>query len=182
VVGDQSSYLETFNDVMRGIKQWALARYGESPTMVGFAPGIHDALDRLIERTLGGDSRRQPYKWFLRVPDPIPFLYSIQPVLERRLEGSGAHRYTGELKIGFYDLTGIALKFERGHVTEITNLKGKDGYDISFPWNLFWNVVFGHHTYNEINVILPDVGTGGRGAVLLDTLFPKKKSWVKGLA
>ena len=120
--------------------------------------------------------------WYLRVPNPIPFLQHIQPVLERRLEGSGAHRYTGELRVGFYNLTGISLKFERGHMTEVAAVQGKDGYDISFPWNLFYNVVFGQHTYDDIRMILPEVWAGGKGAVLLDALFPKKKSWLKGLA
>jgi hypothetical protein len=182
VVGERASYLATFDDVMHGLRQWALAKFGECPAILGFAPGIHESLDRLIERALGGDSHRQPYKWYLRVPDPIAFLRRIQPVLERRLEGSGAHRYTGELRIGFYDLTGISLKFEEGHITEIASIEGKDDYDISFPWNLLWNVVFGHHTIEELHAVLPEVGASSKGVVLMDILFPKKKSWLKGLA
>ncbi|MBZ0290825.1 MAG: hypothetical protein K8I30_24575, partial [Anaerolineae bacterium] len=181
VVGDQSSYLETFDDVMRGIKQWAVDRYGDCPAMVMFGAGIHDSLDRLVDRTRGGYINRREYMWYLRVPDPIQFFWQIQPVLERRLEGSGAHCYTGELKIGFYDLTGLSLKFEQGCLTDILPVSGKDGYDISFPWHLLWNVVFGHHNYDDIRAILPEVWTTGKGAVLLDALFPKKKSWLKGL-
>src|SRR5690606_34669911 len=101
---------------------------------------------------------------------------------ERRLEGSGAHRYTGEFAIGFYDLQGIRLNFERGCITAITSMQGKDGYDISFPWHLFWNVVFGDHNINDIRAILPDVWPNGKAAVLMDTLFPKKQSWLEGLA
>ena len=67
-------------------------------------------------------------------------------------------------------------------MTEVAAVQGKDGYDISFPWNLFYNVVFGQHTYDDIRMILPEVWAGGKGAVLLDALFPKKKSWLKGLA
>ena len=119
--------------------------------------------------------------WYIRVPQMIPFLQHIQPVLERRLVDSGAHGYTGELKIGFYDLTGIHFKFERGRITAIESLQGKDGYDISFPWHLFWNVVFGQHSSDEIRAILPEVSTNGKGKVLMDTLFPKKKSWLKGV-
>ena len=182
VVGDRASYLETFDDVMRGIKQWSLAKYGEIPALLEFSTGIHESLDRLIDRARGGVSRNREYMWYLRVPNLIPFLQHIQPVLERRLEGSGAHRYTGELRVGFYNLTGISLKFERGHMTEVAAVQGKDGYDISFPWNLFYNVVFGQHTYDDIRMILPEVWAGGKGAVLLDALFPKKKSWLKGLA
>jgi hypothetical protein len=181
VVGDQASYLETFDDVIQGIKQWALATYGECPALLGFGAGVHESVVHLVERTIGGLVRRRIYKWYLRVPELVPFLQHIRPVLERRLEGSGAHRYTGELKIGFYNLTGVLLKFERGRIIEITTTQGKDGYDASFPWNLFWNVLFGDHTVEEICVTLPEVYTNGKGAVLLDALFPKKKSWLKGL-
>lgn len=182
VVGDQSSYLATFDDVMHGIRKWAQTRFGECPTLLVFAPGSHSSLDTLIGRKLGGVVRSHPYKWYLRVPDTIAFLRHIQPILERRLEGSGAHRYTGELKIGFYDLTGIALNFERGQIVEIAPTQGKDGYDISFPWHLFWNVVFGDQNIEEIHAILPEVSAGGKGSVLVNALFPKKKSWIEGLA
>lgn len=181
VVGDQSSYLATFDDVMRGIKSWAETRFGHCPALLMFGAGIHGTLDRLIDRTRGGYIHRREYMWYLRAPKPITFFRLIQPVLERRLAGSGANRYTGELKLGFYDLTGISLTFEHGQLTCIKPVSGKDGYDAAFPWHLLWNVVFGHHHYDEIRNILPEAWATGKGAVLLDALFPKKKSWLKGL-
>lgn len=182
VLGDQASYLETFNDVVQGVKAWVTAHYGYTPAMLAFGSGIHETLDRLIDRSPGGMIRRREYAWYLRVPDAIRFLKKLRPVLERRLEDSGAHRYTGELKIGFYDLTGISLKFERGCLVDIVPLKGKDGYDVSYPWHLFWNVVFGYRTPDEIYALLPDTWANSKGIVLLETLFPKIKSWVRGLA
>jgi hypothetical protein len=182
-VGEDASYLETFDDVMQGIKQWALATIGTCPPLLAVAGGHHPALYTLIGRTFGGVYPQRPYKWFLRVADPLAFFRLIQPVLERRLEGSGAHRYTGELKIGFYDLTGIALIFEKGKLVDVSPLRGKDGYTVSFPWHLFWNVVFGDQSAAELREALPDVDTGGgKGMVLLNALFPKKASWVEGLA
>jgi hypothetical protein len=181
VVGEESSYLETFEDVMRGIKQWALNRYGYLPALQSFGAGLDEAVDTLIDRSQGGLIRRREYTWYVRVPEMIPFLRHIQPVLERRLENSGANRYTGNFKIGFYDLKGINIQFEQGKITAIETIQGKDGYDISFPWELFWNVVFGQHTYDELRYVLPEVWASSKAAVLLDALFPKKKSWLKGL-
>ncbi|MBI1280721.1 MAG: GNAT family N-acetyltransferase [Anaerolineaceae bacterium] len=181
VVGDPSSYLATYDDVIRGIKQWAIAKYRFCPALLKFSAGVHDALDSLINRTKGAAVRGPDYLWLLRVPEMIPFLWLLQPVLEQRLAGSGANRYTGELKIGFYDLTGISIKFECGRLAAIDNISGKDGYDISFPYHMLWNVVFGHHSYDELRAILPEVWASGKSAVLLDALFPKKKSWLKGL-
>ncbi len=182
VVGEESSYLATFEDVMRGIKTWALNRFGYVPALQSFGAGLHQSLNTLIDRSLGGLVRSRRYAWYVRVPEMIPFLRHIQPVLERRLENSGANRYTGELKIGFYDLKGISIKFVQGKITAIETIQGKDGYDISFPWELFWNVVFGHHTYDELRFVLPEVWASGKAAVLFDALFPKKKSWLKGLS
>jgi GNAT superfamily N-acetyltransferase len=180
VIGEESNYLESFSDVINGIKKWAREKYGECPPLLSLGSGQHETLDTLIDRTEGGLVRKREYAWYVRVPEMIPFLRHIQPVLERRLVNSGANRYTGELKIGFYDLKGISLKFECGCITGIEPISGKDGYDISFPWELFWNVVFGYHTADELRYILPDVWASSKAAVLLDTLFPKQKSWLKG--
>ncbi len=181
VVGAESSYLETFEDTMRGIKDWAQTTFNMAPPFVIFGCGLHEAIDMLIEYSESGHVLKREYMWYIRVPQMIPFLKHIQPVLEQRLEGSGAQGYTGELKIGFYDLTGIRFAFERGKITGIEPISGKDGYDISFPWHLFWNVVFGQHRPDEIREVLPDVWATGKGAVLLEALFPKRKSWLKGL-
>lgn len=182
VVGDQASYLGTFNDVTRAVQGWAQGKYGECPAMLAFGGGIHESLDRLIDRSSGGMIRKREYAWYLRVPDTIAFLKTIAPVLERRLAGSGAHRYTGELKIGFYNLKGISLKFEGGCLADISEIAGKDGYDVQFPWNLFLNVVFGYRTCDEIFTILPDVWANAKATVLMDALFPKKKSWLLGMS
>jgi GNAT superfamily N-acetyltransferase len=183
VVGDQSSYLATFKDVMQGIKAQATTKYGRCPAMLAFGSGMHEALDRLIEWSPGGlVKQRQDYAWYLRVPDTIGFLNHVAPVLEQRLDASGAHRYSGELRIGFYDLTGIALKFENGRLCVIQPIDGKDGYDIQFPWHTFWNVVFGHHTAEELFVVLPETYANAKASVLLAALFPKKRSWLQGLA
>ncbi|MCA0455084.1 MAG: GNAT family N-acetyltransferase [Chloroflexi bacterium] len=180
-VGSESSYLETFEDVVRGVKEWAQTNFKMSPNSLVFGAGLHDSIDTLIWHTEGGYTRNREYMWYIRVPQMIPFLKHIQPVLERRLEGSGAQGFTGELKIGFYDLTGIRFAFERGKITGIEPISGKDGYDASFPWDLFWNVVFGQHQPDDIGKVLPDVWATGKGAVLLEALFPKRKSWLKGL-
>lgn len=183
VVGAETSYLATFDDVTQAIKAWAVARYGYCPAMLAFAMGIHETLDQLIAESPGGVVRQHlDYTWYVRVPDTIAFLKHITPVMERRLHGSGAHRYTGELRIGFYDLTGIRLAFEDGRVVSVEAISGKDDYDIQFPWHMFWNVVFGHRTAGELYDVLAEVIPNAKAAVLLTILFPKKPSWVHGLA
>ncbi len=182
ILNDESSYLATFNDVLLGIRDWTREKREGKPTTVQFMQGTPQPVRRLIERTTGGVIRPSIYAWYLRVPDAVAFLRHIGPALEKRLEGSGAHRYTGALKIGFYDMTGIALNFADGKLTDVAKIEGKDGYDISFPWHLLWNVVFGHNSWEEMRPLLPEVYCDGKTALLMETLFPKRPSWVRGLA
>ena len=183
VVGEESSYVATIVDVIHGVKGWAEANFAGCPPLLLFARGAHEAIDTMVAHKFGGHLNQHIYKWYVRVPDPVAFIRLIQPVLERRLEGSGAHRYTGELKIGFYDLTGLVLKFEQGKLTDVSLMQGKDGYNASFPWNLFWNVVFGDQSIEELRAVLPDIEVStGRNMALLNALFPKRTSWIEGLA
>lgn len=181
VVGAESSYAETFDDIMHAIRAWSAERFGTPCAMLYFFQSTAPPVRRMVERFNGGSARNITYRWYLRVPDPIAFFRHIAPVLERRLEGSGANRYTGTLKIGAYDLTGIQLTFEAGKLTDVSTMEGKDGYDISFPWLMLWNVVFGDHAWEEMRPLLPEVYADGRTAVLVEALFPKRPSWVRGL-
>ena len=182
VVGDGASYLAVFKDVMMGVRAWAETTNGRKPDMLLFGAGIHEALNRLIERSPGGLVRQhEQYAWYLRLADPVAFLRHITPVLEQRLHGSGAHRYTGELRIGYFNFSGIRFAFENGQITCIEAITGDD-YDAQFPWNLYWNVIFGYRTVDEIHAVVPEAGGSAKAAVLLDILFPKVQSWLRGLA
>jgi hypothetical protein len=63
----------------------------------------------------------------------------------------------------------------------VARITGKDGYDAAFPWHMFWDVVFGHRSVDDLAAVLTDVEANGKAAVLLDALFPKKVSWLQGL-
>jgi GNAT superfamily N-acetyltransferase len=182
VLSEETSYVETFADVMRGMRDWAAAAWGVTPTYVKFNQGTPPAVQRMVQRTHAGSVRPTVYSWYLRVPDALAFFRHIAPVLERRLEGSGAHRYTGTLTIGSYNMEGIALQFAKGKLEEVRAVQGSSSFDISFPWHMLWNVVFGQHTWEEMRALLPEIYCDGRTSVLMETLFPKRPSWVRGLA
>lgn len=183
VVGEESSYLETFYDVMRALRDHA-SHFDQPPTVIGFDSGIHPTLKTLIARTFSGNNSPRTYTWYLRVPDMAAFMRQIAPVLERRLEGSGANRYTGELTISFYQQTGLRLKFERGKLLEAENLIGlyEQSADAGFPQHTFLNLVFGHRSYEQLVTVLPDVYCNPKAHALLEALFPLKRSWLLGLA
>lgn len=179
VVGEKASYLETFQDVMLALKDY-VRRFDPVPSTVGFDSGIHDSLKTLISRTFTGHVQPRMYTWYIRMPDVAAFMRHIAPVLERRLEGSGAHRYTGEITISFYDSTGVKLVFEGGRLVSAENVTGlyEQHADAGFPWHTFLNVVFGHRSYTQLSTILSDVYTNPKAHVLFDILFPLTSSSV----
>ena len=116
-----------------------------------------------------------PYAWYVRLPDPPAFLQHVKSVLERRLVGSAARGYTGELAINFYR-GGIQLVFERGSITTIQPWQiapyGPSG-DAALPSHLFVQLIFGYRSMEELKGFYPDVWASDKAMLLLNTLFPK---------
>jgi len=121
---------------------------------------------------------REPYCWYLRVPDLPAFIHHIGPVLERRLSESLIPGFSGDVRISFYR-SGLRLAFERGELTtaEPWTPDAKNEGDISFPNLTFLQVLFGHRTLDELKRSYADCWwNNDRARVLVSTLFPKKPS------
>lgn len=178
VVGSRSSYLATYDDVIRGMAAYAQANYGDQqPNAIGFLGGQHPALMTLIDRTGNARIFRRPYTWYLRVSSPARLIRTLKPVLEQRLVNSGANGYTGELTIDFMNLTGLRLRFEDGCIAQaedirLTTPKQQDECEASFPDHTFLNVVFGHRTCRQLEDVLIECRASRKAEVLLNTLFP----------
>ncbi|NDJ61624.1 MAG: GNAT family N-acetyltransferase [Chloroflexi bacterium] len=183
VVGPNSSYLATFHDVARGLQAYAEAHYADQmPLALAFEAAMHPSALTLAHRLMGAWQRPQPYAWYLRVPNLPRFMQTIAPVLERRLKNSGAHNYTGEIAISFYNLKGLRLRFADGRLAEVReeNVEWEKA-QAWFPWHLFLNIVFGFQSADEISEFLTEAVAGGKATVLLDALFPKRWSALYGL-
>ncbi|GAB4520370.1 MAG: hypothetical protein OHK0046_30510 [Anaerolineae bacterium] len=180
-VGEESSLLETFLDVMRGCQAYIEAHFPPDKLVrrVGFDQGLQPGLEAIIRAHSSGVVRESVYAWYIRVPDLVRFLEMIKPVLERRLEGSAANRYTGEFKISFYDTTGLTMTFDKGKITHLVVGDLYQGVaDAAFPYHTFLNIVLGRNTVAELETALPEIYAGAKAHVLLEALFPKKRSWV----
>jgi hypothetical protein len=126
---------------------------------------------------------REPYAWYLRVPDLIGFLHHIKPVLEKRLAESIACGHSGEYLIGMYP-QGIKLVLEDGHITGIEPWKPDhaDHGNAGFPALTFLQILFGYRSYEELKHAFPDCWWDGDGTrALINALFPKKHSNVYGI-
>jgi GNAT superfamily N-acetyltransferase len=186
IIGEDSSYFATYSSVLRGIKQQIDDFYENNQNdkykpaiRIRFESGVSSAIETLIRTTSDGRVRQHIYTWYLRVDDFPAFIKHIAPVLEERLVGSGMNRFTGELKVSFYQLNGVVITFEDGKITDVkmAEMAQYDG-DAAFPYDTFLNVVFGHRTPRELFDILPEVYANPKAALLFDAIFPKMRSQI----
>jgi hypothetical protein len=123
---------------------------------------------------------RDPYAWYIRVPDLPKFLRHIAPALERRIAESAIVGYSGEVKISFYR-SGLRLALNKGKLVAIESWvpRHEDQGNAKFPDLTFLQLVFGYRDYEEIEQSFADCGyRDDEVRVLLNTLFPKKASSV----
>ncbi|PJF44984.1 MAG: hypothetical protein CUN55_01200 [Phototrophicales bacterium] len=181
VVGDKASYLETLPYVLLAVRDYAFQHvYGEQPPYgMWFDASLYSILAKLLRGFPSATVLADDYAWYVRVPHLYDFIRHIQPVLEQRLEGSLAHRYTGKLHIGFYTKQGLLLRFEQGKIVEISDEEPDLGKaDALFPYLTFLNVLFGYRTPRELQHGYPDVRFDYRSETLLNILFPKQRAWI----
>lgn len=124
-----------------------------------------------------------PYAWYLRVPDVLAFIRHIAPVLEKRLANSAAAFYTGDFKLDFFR-GGMHMVFDKGHITHVGPWRApnyQNTADASCPALVFLQLLFGYRSLDELRYSFPEVRVeNSNAALLLNTLFPKKYSWVIG--
>lgn len=178
------SWAATTSSVMRHLKSVgeeypAESRKEETVERIGFWFGsqhpVYDVIPDKLPKT------RDPYAWFLRVPNLPRFLQHIAPQLEKRLADSPLAGHSGEIKITFYQ-TGLRLVLEEGRFAAIEDWKpepDRNSGEAGFPGLSFLQLVFGYRSLTELKYAFADCWTkGDQTPILLDMLFPKMASSV----
>lgn len=138
----------------------------------------YQVMDDQLPRT------REPYAWYVRVPDLVDLLQHVTPVLERRLAESALVRHTGELKISFYR-GGLRLECEAGRLKtiEVWQPTPDEGGKAAFPDLTFLQLLFGYRTCEELRYAFADCwASNDEARALLEVLFPKRPSLVWGVS
>lgn len=175
VIGKKSNYLETFEDVLRAVKEKCESD-SDKILAIDIVDNIHPVIVKLMKRNYGMYTTARSYAWYLRVSDHVAFIKKITPVLERRLSTSILHNYSGKLRIGFYQREDLYIRFNQGKIVDVC-MSDAPGYpDTRFPFDTWLNVVFGANSEDEIHHILPETTSTAESAILLEILFPKKHS------
>jgi GNAT superfamily N-acetyltransferase len=171
------SWLAVTPSVLRYIKSTGEAYAAEADDKemqafvfwMGTEHPVYQAIDDRLPR------KRDPYAWYVRVPDLPGFLQHVAPTLERRLADSILIGHTGELKLNFFR-SGVKIDFEDGKLKEVeayTPEQPEDG-DASFPDLTFLQVLFGYHSAEELEYAYADCyPRNDHGRALVSILFPK---------
>ncbi len=141
---------------------------------LGVEHPLYDVAPSLLPHT------RPPYAWYVRVPDLPGFIQHVAPVLEQRLVTSPLAGHSGELTISFYR-SGLRLVLEGGRLTlaEPWQPTVEKGGDVAFPDLTFLQLLLGYRSLSELRYAFADCWVGKDEArALLETLFPKKPSYV----
>ena len=127
--------------------------------------------------------KRDPYTWYLRVPNKKLFLKRIAPVLEKRLAQTNLVSNDCQLRLNFYR-TGLKLEFKDGKLARIEDDEPEpyNSNSVSFPNRTFLQVLFGYRTLEELEFAFPDCfDSSDEARALVKVLFPKRPSHVWGL-
>ena len=112
------------------------------------------------------------------MPDLPGFVRHIAPALERRLPGTAAEGFSGEVPISFYR-GGVRLVFEQGRLTTAEPWQRPDRSEIpgaGFPPLVFLQLLFGRRSLDELQHAFPDVWVSDEVAAVVRALFPRRYS------
>jgi hypothetical protein len=147
-----------------------------------FSLGLgHPAYSVMRDRLPRG---RDPYAFFMRVPDLAGFLHHISPILEKRLADSELTvGYSGSLSLNFYR-SALKINIKQGRIENMEPfipVSNEEG-DAAFPDLTFLQLLFGYRTFAELQDSFADCYEKNPEVhVLLDVLFPRKSSFVMPL-
>jgi hypothetical protein len=153
------------------IERFTFALGAEHPVYAAF----HDLLPR----------GRNPYAWYIRVPDLPALLRHLAPALEANLARSAAAvGYTGELKLNFYR-GGLRLALAQGRLAEVApwQAEAHERGDAGFPNLTFLQLLCGYRALDELQHAYADCYVRSNAArALLTALFPRQASNLWGFA
>lgn len=158
-------------------REHAQQQQGEWNTYVlglGSEHPAYQALPDRLPRVL------KPHAWYARVPDIQAFVRHVGAAIEQRMPGSVVEGHTGEVRLNFYR-DGLLLGFESGKLARVETWRSErtEEGDAGFPDLTFLQLLFGFRSLEDLEHAFPDCwARGDEVRALLNTIFPKRPSWV----
>ena len=127
--------------------------------------------------TLGAIQRIPPYAWQIRIIDYVKIFKKMKTLFEKRLATSPYCHLTEKLNFNFRRYT-VQVSVEDGAITNIQRLESSEDRIIGLNPLVFTQLLLGHRSRNELEMIYPDFGISQSHKHLIDVLFPKLPSYV----
>ena len=126
---------------------------------------------------------KDPYAWYIRVPDLPAFIRHIAPALEKRLAESPCAGINRKLEITFYT-SKLLLRFEKGRLAEVeqTRFYGDEDCQAGFSGLTFLHVLLGYRTVEELEYIYADCWVKKAERQLFAALFPRRPARIWALS
>jgi hypothetical protein len=118
------------------------------------------------------------YPWQIHVPDIAALLQAVKPVLERRAEASPFAGLTRDLQLSLYR-DRLALRFEAGKLMDVARVRrAESDVILRCPPLQFIPILLGYRTWEELRSTYPDVSVPPTWRLLVETLFPRVRSFL----
>jgi predicted acetyltransferase len=118
-----------------------------------------------------------PYAWQIRVTDYAKMLLRMKSLFEKRLETSSFSRMTGKINLNFYRYT-VQLTIEDGAIIDFQRIEESEDRTLRFNPTVFTQLLLGHRSREELELVYPDFIVRPSHRLLIDTLFPKLSSYI----
>jgi predicted acetyltransferase len=126
---------------------------------------------------LGAIPRLPPYAWQIRIMDYVKIFQKMKTLFEKRLAASPYCHLNEKLNFNFRRYT-VQVSVEDGAITDIQRLESNEDRIIGLNPLVFTQLLLGHRSRNELELIYPDFGIRPSHKHLIDVLFPKLPSYI----
>jgi predicted acetyltransferase len=136
----------------------------------------HDSLTEQLV-ALGATQHIPTYAWQIRIMDHVKIFQKMKPLFEKRLASSAYSDLTESLNFNFRRYT-VQVKIENGAINGIQQLDSNEDRTIGLNPLAFAQLLVGHRSREELEMIYPDFNIRSSHKNLIDVLFPKLPSYI----
>jgi predicted N-acetyltransferase YhbS len=137
--------------------------------------GYADPLSELL--AAHGAEQPRPYGWQVKIVDLVRLLRKLAPVLESRLKGTVFDGLTERLNLNFRRFS-VDMVFESGKVIGVSMSGDCSDRAVGLNPYVFPQLLLGYRSLMELEQAYPDVRVAPNRWELVDTLFPRRPSYV----
>ncbi len=137
--------------------------------------GYMDPISKLLLEH--GAEQSQPYGWQVKIVDVVRLLEKIAPLLESRIAGTKFSGLTESLNLNFRKFS-VEMVFESGQFTGVSLSRDCNDRTVGLNPYVFPQLLLGYRFREELEYAYPDVRIAPSRRELVDTLFPKRPSYI----